>query len=102
MNKYETVFIINPSVEETEKCDIILNVAGTKDAINMVESGSHEVSEDDMIEAIMFGHEAIKELISFQEEIVREIGVPKIEVELAKLDENLVKEVEAYGYSNKR
>ena len=99
VGRYDNKFIINPSVEETEKCDIILNVAGTKDAINMVESGSHEVSEDDMIEAIMFGHEAIKELISFQEEIVREIGVPKIEVELAKLDENLVKEVEDYTTS---
>ena len=92
-------FIINPSVEETEKCDIILNVAGTKDAINMVESGSHEISEDDMIDAIMFGHEAIKELISFQEEIIKEIGVEKIEVELAKLDEELVNKVENFASS---
>ena len=90
-------FIINPTIEQTEKCDIILNVAGTKDAINMVESGSHEVSEEDMVNAIMFGHEAIKELVAFQEEIIKEIGVEKIEVELAKLDEDLVKEVEEFA-----
>ena len=92
-------FIINPSVEELEISDIILSVAGTKDAINMVESGSKEVSEDDMINAIMFGHDAIKELISFQEEITKEIGQEKIEVELAKLDEKLVSEVEEFATS---
>lgn len=90
-------FVINPSAKELEECDIILNVAGTKDAINMVESGSKEVSEEDMIEAIMFGHEAIKELVKFQEEIRREVGMPKIEVELAKLDECLVNEVSEFA-----
>ena len=97
VGRYNGNFVINPTALETEECDIILNVAGTKDAINMVESGSREVSEDDMIEAIMFGHEAIKELISFQEDIIREVGVDKIEVELAKLDDNLVKEVEEFA-----
>ena len=92
-------FIINPKAEETELCDIILNVAGTKDAINMVESGSKEVSEEDMVDAIMFGHEAIKELISFEEEIIKSVGKEKIEVELVKLDENLVKEVEEFATS---
>ena len=90
-------FIINPSVEELEQSDITLSVAGTKDAINMVESGSKEVSESDMIEAIMFGHAAIKELVEFQEEIRKEIGKEKIEVELAKLDEELVKEVNDFA-----
>ena len=90
-------FVINPSANEIDECDIILNVAGTKDAINMVESGSKEVSEEDMIEAIMFGHEAIKELVKFQEEIRREVGMPKIEVELAKLDEDLVNEVSEFA-----
>lgn len=90
-------FVINPSAKELEECDIILNVAGTKDAINMVESGSKEVSEEDMIEAIMFGHEAIKELVKFQEEIRREVGMPKIEVELAKLNEDLVNEVSEFA-----
>ena len=92
-------FIINPKAEETELCDIILNVAGTKDAINMVESGSKEVSEEDMVDAIMFGHVAIKELISFEEEIIKSVGKEKIEVELVKLDENLVKEVEEFATS---
>ena len=90
-------FVINPNAKEIDECDIILNVAGTKDAINMVESGSKEVSEEDMIEAIMFGHEAIKELVKFQEEIRREVGMPKIEVELAKLDEDLVNEVSEFA-----
>ena len=99
VGRYDNKFVINPTVEETEKCDIILNVAGTKDAINMVESGSREVSEEDMIDAIMFGHEAIKELVEFQESIVSEIGVEKIEVELAKLDDSLVSEVEEFATS---
>lgn len=93
-------FIINPSVKELEKSDITLSVAGTKDAINMVESGSKEVSENDMIEAIMFGHEAIKELVTFQEKIQKEIGKEKIEVELATIAEELVKEVKDYATEN--
>ncbi len=85
--------IINPSVSELEKSDINLSVAGTKDAINMVEAGASEVSESDMIDALMFGHEAIKKLIEFQEKIVDEVGVPKAEVTLKKIDENLRQEV---------
>ncbi len=90
-------FIINPSVEELEQSDINLSVAGTKEAINMVESGSKEVSEELMIEAIMFGHEAIKKLVEFQEKIVKEVGKSKIEVTLAKLDEDLVREVNEFA-----
>ena len=90
-------FIINPSVEELEQSDINLSVAGTKEAINMVESGSKEVSEELMIEAIMFGHEAIKKLVEFQEKIVKEVGKQKIEVTLAKLDEDLVHEVNEFA-----
>ena len=90
-------FIINPSASELEKCDITLSVAGTKDAINMVEAGAHEVSEEDMVDALMFGHEAIKELVAFQEAITAEVGKEKIEVELKVLDEDLVHEVEEYA-----
>ena len=90
-------FIINPSASELEKCDITLSVAGTKDAINMVEAGAHEVSEEDMVDALMFGHEAIKELVAFQETITAEVGKEKIEVELKVLDEDLVHEVEEYA-----
>ena len=90
-------YIINPTVEELELSDINLSVAGTKDAINMVEAGSKEVSEEDMIEALMIGHEAIKELVAFQEKIVARVGKEKIEVELAKLDDELVNEVEDFA-----
>ena len=86
-------FIINPSVEEKAKSDINLAVAGTKTAINMVEDGADQVSEDDMLEALMFGHEAIKKLCEFQEKIIKEIGKPKREVSLYKVDENLNKEI---------
>ena len=82
-------FVINPTVEEQEQSDIYLTVAGTKDAINMVESSAAEVSEEDMLEALMFGHEAIKELIAFEEQIVEEIGKPKKEYPIIKVDEEI-------------
>ena len=88
-------YVVNPSVEEMEKSDIELAVAGTKDAINMVEAGSKEVSEEDMLGAIMFGHEKIKELIAFQEEIVKEVGKEKREIELYEVSEEIRKDVEA-------
>ncbi len=75
-------FVINPTVEELDASDINLIVAGTKDAINMVEAGSKEVSEEDMLDALMFGHEEIKKLVAFQEEIQKEVGKEKYEVEL--------------------
>ena len=86
-------FVINPTVEETEKSDIDLTVSGTKDAINMVEAGSREVSEEDMLKALMFGHEAIKELIEFQEKIIAEIGVPKYDYPKLEINEELINEV---------
>ncbi|TCJ05940.1 polyribonucleotide nucleotidyltransferase [Cytobacillus praedii] len=86
-------FIINPSVEQTEKSDIHLVVAGTKDAINMVEAGAMEVPEEIMLEAIMFGHEEIKRLIAFQEEIVAEIGKEKMEIVLYQVNPELEAEV---------
>ncbi|MCA1028516.1 MULTISPECIES: polyribonucleotide nucleotidyltransferase [Cytobacillus] len=82
-------FIINPSVEQTEKSDIHLVVAGTKDAINMVEAGAEEVPEETMLEAIMFGHDEIKRLIAFQEKIAEEIGKDKMEVTLYQVDEEI-------------
>ncbi len=90
-------FIINPSSDELEKSDINLSVAGTKDAINMVEASSKEVSEADMIDALMFGHEAIKELVAFQEDIIKEVGLEKVEVELKVLSSELVREVEDFS-----
>ena len=88
--------IINPTVEEAEKSDIDLTVAGTKDAINMVEAGAREVSEDDMLEALMFGHEAIKKLIAFEEEIIKEIGIPTMEYEKLEITDELRSEVDTY------
>ena len=86
-------FIINPTTEEAEKSDIDLTVAGTKEAINMVESSAKEAKEDDMLEALMFGHEAIKELIEFEETIIKEIGQEKMEYEKLEITEKLKKEV---------
>jgi polyribonucleotide nucleotidyltransferase len=86
-------FVLNPTVEELEKSDIELTVAGTKDAINMVEAGANEVPEEIMLEAIMFGHEHIKTLVAFQEEIVAAVGKEKMEVKLHTLDEELQEEV---------
>ena len=86
-------FIINPTVEEEEKSDIRLVVAGTKEAINMVEAGAKEVSEEDMLEALMFGHDATKELISFEEKIISEIGKEKMEYEKLEIEQELRDEI---------
>ncbi len=86
-------FVINPTVEQAELSDMDLTVAGTMEAINMVEAGSKEVSEDDMLKALLFGHEAIKELITFQLKIIEEIGLPKMEYEVLELKEELQKEI---------
>ena len=86
-------FIINPTPAELEKSVLDLTVAGTKDAINMVEAGSKEVSEDLMLDALMFGHEAIKELCKFQEEIIAEIGKPDMEYETLEITEEFKKEI---------
>ena len=86
-------FIINPTPDELEVSDIDLTVAGTKYAINMVEAGAHEVSEEDMLEALMFGHEAVKELCAFQEEIIEEVGVGKMEYEHLEISDELRNEI---------
>lgn len=86
-------FVINPSVEQMDASDIDLTVAGTKDAINMVESGAKEVSEEDMLEALMFGHDAIKELIKFEEKIIKEVGKEKMEYEVLEITDELKEEV---------
>ena len=79
-------FVLNPTVEQLEQSDIDLTVAGTNDAVNMVEAGAKEVPEEVMLEAIMFGHDAIKEIIRFQEQIVAEIGKEKMELNLYEID----------------
>lgn len=86
-------YIINPTPAQCEESKIFLSVAGTKHAVNMVESWASEVSEEEMLQAILFGHEAIKELVAFQEEIVAKVGKEKREIELYVVDDNVDKEV---------
>ena len=82
-------FVINPTPEELEVSDLDLTVAGTKDAINMVESSAKEVPEDVMLEALMVGHKAVKELIKFEEKIIKEIGEEKMEYETLTIDNDM-------------
>lgn len=90
-------FVINPTVEELEQSDINLTLAGTAKAINMVEAGSKQVSEEDMLEALMFGHEEIKRLCAFEEEIIKVCGKEKKVVDLFKIPEDLEKEVRDFA-----
>ena len=91
-------FVINPTPDELEESDIDLTVAGTKQAINMVEAGSKEVSEEDMLEALMFGHEAVKELCAFQEEIIKEVGLAKMEYEHLDIEDSLRNDIFALAH----
>ena len=86
-------YVINPTTEQAELSDIELSVAGTATAINMVESSAKEVSEEDMLGALLFGHEEIKKLVAFQQEIVQEIGKEKMEVTLLSFDPEIEKQV---------
>ena len=86
-------FIINPTVEELDKSDIDLTVAGTSEAINMVEAGAKEASEEDMLEALMFGHDAVKELIKFENKIIKEVGQEKMEYEVLEISDELKDEI---------
>ena len=92
-------YIINPTTEELEQSKINLTVAGTKEAICMVEAGAHEATEKEMLEAIMFGHEAIKELCEFQQKMIDEIGKEKVELDKAELDKDLVAQVQSLAYN---
>ncbi len=90
--------ILNPDEEQRANSDLHLIVSGTKDAIMMVEAGANEISEEVMLEAILFAHEAIKELVAFQEKIVAEIGVPKKEFPLVTTGEDVEQAVREYAY----
>ena len=89
--------VLNPTAEQRDKSDLHLVVSGTKDAVMMVEAGCNEVTEEIMLEAIMFGHEHIKKIVEFIEDIVSKIGKEKKEVVLATIDEELEKEVRDYA-----
>ena len=86
-------FVINPTQAEKEKSDLNLALAGTSEAINMVEAGAQELSEEEMLDALMFGHEAIKKLCAFEKEIILEVGKPKREVSLYTVSEEIKNDV---------
>lgn len=90
-------YIINPTIEQAKVSRLNLAVAGTKDAILMVEAGAMEISEDEMLDAIWFGHEEIKKLVEWQEKIMAEVGKPKMEVPVYEPPAELAAEIEAYG-----
>ncbi len=91
-------YVINPTVAQKEKSTIHLSLAGTKDAILMIEAGAKEVTDEEMVGAIMYGHEEIKKVCAFIEEVAKEVGKPKMEMELYHIPEELDAEVKAYGY----
>ena len=90
-------FIINPTLEQRERSEMNLTVAGTKDAIMMVEAGANEVPESVMLDAILFAHEEIKKIVEFIDEIVAEVGKPKQETNLYKIPEDINAAVRAYA-----
>ncbi|EEH91180.1 polyribonucleotide nucleotidyltransferase [Acidaminococcus intestini] len=90
-------FIINPTLEQAAVSEMNVAVAGTKEAILMVEAGAKEVSEQVMLDAILFGHEEIKKLVAFQEQIQAEVGKPKMEFTPYVPPEALSKEIMEYG-----
>ena len=90
-------YIINPDTKQMEETELSVTVAGTKDAICMVEAGAKQVSEKDMLGALMFGHEYIKKLCDFQEKIIKEIGQEKVKVDLATIDAELEAAVREYA-----
>ncbi len=90
-------FIVNPNVEQTKISELSLGVAGTKDAILMVEAGAKEISEEVMLDAIWFAHDVIKDIVAFQEKIQAEIGKPKMEVPVYVPPVEIVEDIKAYG-----
>ena len=95
-------FIINPSLEQREQSVMHMTVSGTKDAIMMVEAGAQEIPEETMLEAIMFAHEEIKKIVEFIEQVVAEVGKPKMEIELYKVPEDIEAAVRAYAEDKMR
>ena len=95
-------FIVNPSLAQREASTMHLVVSGTKEAIMMVEAGAQEVPEDTILDAIMFAHEEIKKIVEFIEEIVKEVGKPKMEIELYKVPEDIEAAVREYAEDKMR
>jgi len=87
-------FIINPTIDEQAESDLFLTVAGTKDEVNMVEAEANEVTEDVILEAIMFGQKEIARLVEFQEEIIQAVGVEKAAFTVFDIEENVLESVQ--------
>ena len=90
-------YVINPDSEQRAKSKLHLSLSGTKDAIMMVEAGANIITEKEMLDAILFGHEEIKKIVAFIESIQAEIGKPKADVELEKIPEEIDNAVRAYA-----
>ena len=90
--------VLNPDAEQTEKSSLSLVVAGTYDAVLMVEAGANELPESKVLEAIMFGHEEIKRIIEFQRTIIEAVGVPKREFKIFQPDPDLAQKVREFAY----
>lgn len=97
VGKVDGRLVVNPTVEETERATLTLTVAGTKDAINMVEAGAKEVSEEEMVEALEFGHERIKELCAIEEEVIAACAKPKMEVVLYEINPDIKAYINEHG-----
>lgn len=90
-------YVINPDSAQRAKSRLTLNLAGTKDAIMMVEAGADVITEQEMLGAIMFGHEEIKKIVAFIEEIQKEVGKPKLDIELEHIPDHINEAVRAYA-----
>ena len=97
VGKVDGEYIINPNAEQREKSTMHVTVAGTSEAILMVEAGAKEVTETEMLDAIMFAHEEIKKIVAFQNEMVKEIGKEKFKPELFIVSEEIKNAVEEYA-----
>lgn len=91
-------YIINPNSEQQSKSKLNLTVAGTKESIMMIESGSNILSEDEIIDGILFAHEEIKSICDFISEIQNEVGLEKVDYEKPNYNQNIVKEIEDFSY----
>lgn len=89
--------VLNPTEEQGGLSRLSLTVAGTKDAVLMVEAGAKEIPEETMLDAIAFGHDHIRTIVAFIEDIAAKVGKPKREVALFKVDEALSEEIRAYA-----
>jgi len=97
IGRVDGAFVVNPTVEQSSRSDMSVTVAGTEDAIMMVEAGALEVSEKDMVEAIMFAHEEIKRIVALQREMIAKVGKPRIEVPMFQIDPEIDRAVRSYA-----